>query len=805
MQIVKIIFYICINKLVNKNKGLDMKKIIYILLLLVSFNVSFSKDNFNLTPLSISYNGAVAKDSTIIFYGDYGTCKISKDNGETWEFKKIFEKGIIAKIFWEDNNITAFTRDGNIKKSTNNGNTWLEFPKITLKEDDDWLEFFIRIENNYLCRSLNNLYLIGKDLKLEKVVENKIKFSQFESNFLNSSNPLTLFKDKIYSIIDTSNINIYDKDCNFIKNVNIRETFNLNSSFLTFQIFSYTENLILKESKNFYKTNEKFDEFIIIDSINTYSDYQIYNNELYINVSGTVYKYHNEKINKINYLKSNTYKNFFKISFAAIKFLIHNDNIYYFRNNNYLFKTKLIDSINFSLKISDNDLLTKEYLELQQIKTKNKILAFSKENNFYNINFGEIDKNNDKIDLKINRQVKGQNQLYINNLFQIFYYDEIDDKLILCSNKGSDASYFFVSENFGQNFKSIIVKTDFDKFPKSIIFDNLIDGNMLRIGSDYYITTFFRSSLTAKYYSNIYMTNFEFEQTFGVQFENQQFLQSKIADSLSYDILSIDKTTNKIFYNSTTDKGENWEVYKEYPNTTNLLGSKELEFNGKKIWAYTYYDIVTSQFNLDVIDVEERKIYNVYQSQLTQDQIDSIDYIGFDAAKEKFYLSFYNTLMVSSNIFDQTPKWETFNYPNNGKVNKKFQIFDKTIFSRYEDDKNEDNVYWINGIEMVGDPTSVENIEEVSYLYTMPPYPNPTVSEVTAKFYWDSRIDIDNSEIGVFDITGNKVSGKENLSIEKLNEWSGNIKWNCVGQPKGTYLIKIQHGNNTKTVKVVVN
>ena len=164
--------------------------------------------------------------------------------------------------------------------------------------------------------------------------------------------------------------------------------------------------------------------------------------------------------------------------------------------------------------------------------------------------------------------------------------------------------------------------------------------------------------------------------------------------------------------------------------------------------------------------------------------------------------------VVSSNIFDENIKWKSFNYPNNGRVNKKFQIFDKTIFARYEDDKNEDNVYWINGIEMVGDPTSVEDnsqIEEMNYLYTMPPYPNPTRSEVTAKFYWDSRIDIDNSEIAVFDITGNKVSGKENLTLEKLNEWSGNIKWNCVGQPKGTYLIKIQHGNNTKAVKVVVN
>ncbi len=190
---------------------------------------------------------------------------------------------------------------------------------------------------------------------------------------------------------------------------------------------------------------------------------------------------------------------------------------------------------------------------------------------------------------------------------------------------------------------------------------------------------------------------------------------------------------------------------------------------------------------------------------LDDDQIQNAAQIAFEGAKEKFYVSFFNVLMSTTDIFTLSPKWETFYYPNNGKVLTTFHVFDKTIFARYEDDKNEDNVYWINGIEMVGDPTSVENIEEVTYIYTTPPYPNPTISEVTAKFYWDSRIDIDNSEIAVFAITGNKVSGKESLTLEKLNEWSGNIKWNCVGQPKGTYLIKIQHGNNTKTVKVVVN
>jgi hypothetical protein len=99
--------------------------------------------------------------------------------------------------------------------------------------------------------------------------------------------------------------------------------------------------------------------------------------------------------------------------------------------------------------------------------------------------------------------------------------------------------------------------------------------------------------------------------------------------------------------------------------------------------------------------------------------------------------------------------------------------------------------------------------EAISKINLGNPYPNPSNSSsnnvVTTLIYWEAEINIDNSEIAVYDITGNKVSGKENLTLEKLNEWSGNIKWNCVGQPKGTYLIKIQHGNNTKTVKVVVN
>lgn len=108
-------------------------------------------------------------------------------------------------------------------------------------------------------------------------------------------------------------------------------------------------------------------------------------------------------------------------------------------------------------------------------------------------------------------------------------------------------------------------------------------------------------------------------------------------------------------------------------------------------------------------------------------------------------------------------------------------------------------------ITSIKDVQIVESVDETSYIVTLPPYPNPTQNEVTAKFYWDNRINIEKSEIGVFDLNGNKVSNNENLNLEILNEFSANIKWNCDGVQSGTYLIKIQHGNNLKYVKVIVN
>ncbi len=782
-----------------------MKKILYLLLFFQSFQFIYSTNNFNAKPIITDFYGSVAWDSTIIVYGSEGTYWLSNNQFESWETKKAFDRGVIVKMIKQNDKIIAITKDGQIAVSYDLTLSWVKIENLEIEENEELFYEFLEFNKNIVFRTLSHIYMIDSTLKVTKKVDEPMLFSGFKYYYQDSPrDPIFKFKDKLYSIFDTNKINIYNNKLELEKTIIINEKLQNDSYIIYLSFYPYSENNFgLQIGTNFYITNETLDTFKLVED-NSYFTYgQLYNNNLYCMYLGwELYKLDNFRFEKIKSLSNDFVVDYPKRS----KSYIYNDILISYGSNNFIG----ISSLNGNEKsklIQFGSGRNKVNLNISKIKLNKEFLTLRENGNGYGTDLYSLQLNNNKFNGIVHRA--DTNNKYFdggnprNATFQTIFYDEKDDLLYMGSNhRVQDENALFISNNQGKSFKRYNVNfiTNYGN-SQNYIMQKAKFGN--------YLQGVYNISYAGSEYSCIDVFTKDIKKIFRVGLVNEQFHRYDILDTNTYIVLSLDRQSNKLLYKTTLDKGETWEVYKEYPTSVYLLESKELELNGKKIWAYTYFDFVTSQFNLDVIDVEDRKVYNVFEKELTQDEIDTWDYIGFDAAKEKFYLSFYNTLMVSSNIFDENIKWETFNYPNNGRVNKKFQIFDKTIFARYEDDRNEDNVYWINGIEMVGDPTSIENtenqIEEVNYLYTMPPYPNPTRSEVTAKFYWDSRIDIDNSEIAVYDITGNKVSGKENLSLEKLNEWSGNIKWNCTGVPSGTYLIKIQHGNNTKTVKVVVN
>jgi hypothetical protein len=107
--------------------------------------------------------------------------------------------------------------------------------------------------------------------------------------------------------------------------------------------------------------------------------------------------------------------------------------------------------------------------------------------------------------------------------------------------------------------------------------------------------------------------------------------------------------------------------------------------------------------------------------------------------------------------------------------------------------------------DFVGNSVKDNIIINDNYLYAYPPFPNPATKEVRSLIYWDPSSDIEQNEIGVYNIYGAQVSDRSKISFDKLNLYSGYLIWNCAGIETGVYMIVIKHGTETRTIKVVVN
>lgn len=94
--------------------------------------------------------------------------------------------------------------------------------------------------------------------------------------------------------------------------------------------------------------------------------------------------------------------------------------------------------------------------------------------------------------------------------------------------------------------------------------------------------------------------------------------------------------------------------------------------------------------------------------------------------------------------------------------------------------------------------------EEQSYFYAFPPFPLPAVNQIRSLIYWNTGIDIDKDEIAIYDLYGTKISGREQIDIEKITPYSGYLTWNCSWVDSGIYLIQIRHGASNNVIKVIV-
>ncbi len=97
------------------------------------------------------------------------------------------------------------------------------------------------------------------------------------------------------------------------------------------------------------------------------------------------------------------------------------------------------------------------------------------------------------------------------------------------------------------------------------------------------------------------------------------------------------------------------------------------------------------------------------------------------------------------------------------------------------------------------------SLELGNYLYVYPPFPLPASDEIRVKLFWDTSLEMAPDNISIYNIFGEKIPADNQIRIDKLNMYSGYLKWDCTSAPNGIYLIRIKHGTRTRLVKVIVS
>ncbi|PKL86040.1 MAG: hypothetical protein CVV22_05780 [Ignavibacteriae bacterium HGW-Ignavibacteriae-1] len=231
------------------------------------------------------------------------------------------------------------------------------------------------------------------------------------------------------------------------------------------------------------------------------------------------------------------------------------------------------------------------------------------------------------------------------------------------------------------------------------------------------------------------------------------------------------------------DNGTTWNKYTEF-------------LNNRLVTAYAFVE------NFVYVAAYERGLY------ISSDNGENWELSDFDISNN----TVYSINVVGGSIFMSVYGRGVFQSTDNGvnwnEINTGFTNLYITDLLVYGDEifasTGGSGVYKAKLIDF-GVVNSVENqTEEMNYLYSYPAYPMPASNEVRTLVYWDLSFDTEKYDIAVYDVLGNKVSDASSIRIEPHTAFSGNVIWNCSGVEPGIYLMRIKHGTEAKTIKVMV-
>jgi|GEM_PF-2128243 len=886
--------------------------------LIIFFSIAFwspsSSMQFEFIPISIDFNGLEIKNDTIIVWGNFGSCLVSVDGGNNWEQRRLFNKGKIMKVFFENQKIIAINEFSEIAVTYDLGVTYNNYNFGT-----DTILAILKYEAGYLIRTTHSLLTLTSDFQ-------KKNFYNLESKPLLSSRPLgypnsmTIFKNNFIVETDSSKLIILTKELLPLDTITFSDKGFCKACWGYYQIYSDSVYFYNKIEDNIFRTKDliNFEKYYTDNTM--FRVYKVMNNKFYVldNTPFSKLKLQfYQLINKDSTIKLIDYKSDLITSPVNIifDFNFYKNFVFFVGVGKRIYKA---DINNGAVQlISDGSRID---MQVEPDKINDSVFFYYKggyngilsTTMYFSENYG--------VTFKPFFSATQDSEVNKCDIFIRKFFDKKNHVIHLIGNASLlNNAYYFSNDNNALKFKATLINDYFEgaywNKPYVPYLPNI--PNLMK-NKEYFVTAQNSINFNKNFSSLFYFTN-DFKIYSMIQdtvFVINYIIESKDTNSFLIHCLNLRDSVTEI--RETKNHGTTWEIFNSHPIKDSILFHKEFHLNEKNYFATFYYLTNDSTCLIEVFDIENRTVHQIYKFKISDFSNNSFLQNAIHSDGDTVYLVIKDTLFYITDLFDKN-YWKNYILPNHGRIIRTFLKVNDSFYAQYQDAENDLNIYWIkikkdivkpkpmitsedydfgewdvnykdslfkilkiynkssdadlkiSGNSKLTDSAFSTNLPEINenlpliikpqnnfefevyfkprevkyyidsiifysnaiendsvcyisgkgidtstvvidyhtnsqnYLYCYPPYPNPTTNVVRSLIYWDTSIDIENDDIAVHDIFGNKVAGKEQITIDKQNTYSGLLTWDCSNVPDGIYLIRLVHGTKTWTMKVIVN
>jgi hypothetical protein len=794
----------------NKYKVIMKHLILFIFITNSLFSSEIeSKFNFQEKAHFVDYVGCVIANNNIICYGTNSSFVISSDEGKNWQQGRIGNVGIIVKLEYIDNIIIGFSLDGHSIKSRDLGKTW-QTSKLNYIDSI----YYIHYESGYFfARCYNSLKVIDKNFNLiSEYSDSMLTWSYKIYDVKNTQrNNFVIVGENIY-FDNLSNklysINKYDLIigkpkldsiivCDTCKN-NVKNIVVIGSKLYFLIDKNYPTDYSGTHQFEYTLTNNKTNEIVKPKfKINFSKYFNIENNFYQVYVNGSAFSYNYSRLELKKYDKQND-------SLKSINDSINIPNDFF----NVTDLKKLNDSLLVIVSIKNTILISrnlgKDWETISTLNTPNYFNCLYEHDSlklFVN-NFDIYSSYDNNITYKINLlDLKNTNYKKLGSLKRR-YIDSTGKIIMIYSVMSDPDNNVIISNDFGKTyeFKNQTLLNynsgDYNFFDKvDDKFINIINYNPMykEFNKNYFHYSKYTENMdyiTRQTDSNNYVHSAVFKD------ENNGFLISTLNDSLGGRIEIIQR-------NSAQRKWDRKTIQKvNIPLTINgTFNLKVNEIGNSKdsviiVYQYNLFTSDTTFTSIFSYDNKSEKFELVYQNA----GLNSKPNVFLDF-KNKFIIAGLNFYMESNNR-NNLLDWKIYTVKDSSNWSWcKASADEKYYLVNYSSPTFIASTYKLT----LSSSSKIESqTEDQTYFYSYPPFPTPSMNQVKSLIYWDMSYNIDDSDIGVYDIYGNKISDRDKISINKLNAYSGYLTWDCSGIATGVYMIQIKHGTNTHNIRAMV-